>query len=258
MRFNIQLRPFKLPVKLAKFSTFLVIRPNIYSVFEIYSGSYLSCLFSRYINEMIEYIIELCTKWFKDLAHARSTKTAGNKSGPTVPGEQNSSNQGTGVPPSQVNDNKELDQDEHIHPRSAEWAKAFEAATLRRTEVLTPENLENMWTIGRNYKKDFQKKAASEHQPPDVTSSVSAAVSDIQREDKGPKDSCPGDLSFDVSSRSQNLESNVFQLENNASVVARENSRKFKRSNSISALEVRPKLQPIITGKDCASVATRS
>lgn len=199
---------------------------------------------------MIEYIIELCTKWFKDLANARSTKTAGNKSGQAVSAEHNSNNQVAGVPPSQVTDNKEPDQDEHIHPRSAEWAKAFEAATLRRTEVLTPENLENMWTIGRNYKKDFQKKA-SEHQPPDITP-------DTPRDDKGSKDSRPSDLSFDVSSKSQDLEKNVFQLENNASVITRENSRKFKRSNSISALEVRPKLQPIITGKDCASIPTAS
>ena len=36
---------------------------------------------------------------------------------------------------------------------SAEWAQMLEAATQRRTEVLMPENLENLWTKGRDYKR---------------------------------------------------------------------------------------------------------
>ncbi|KAL1544267.1 hypothetical protein AAHA92_21140 [Salvia divinorum] len=208
--------------------TCLIIQPLVNFVNPVYSGSYLSCFFSGYINEIIEYIIALCTEWFKDLANARSTKMAGHSSGQTVPG----------ITPSQFNDNKEQElgasgnsqstttRDEHIHAQSAEWAKVFEAATQRRTEVLEPENLENMWTIGRNYKKDFQKKPASELQAPERTSSVGIIfpikelVSDIQIEDKA---------------------------RNNASVFTHENRRKFKRSNSISHLEVRSKLQPIIT-----------
>lgn len=39
-----------------------------------------------------------------------------------------------------------------LQPRSADWARVLEAATQRRSEVLAPENLENMWTKGRNYK----------------------------------------------------------------------------------------------------------
>ncbi|CAL9119164.1 unnamed protein product [Musa textilis] len=41
----------------------------------------------------------------------------------------------------------------HISPRPADWAMVLEATTKRRTEVLAPENLENMWTKGRNYQK---------------------------------------------------------------------------------------------------------
>ncbi|XP_065011222.1 uncharacterized protein LOC135583383 isoform X2 [Musa acuminata AAA Group] len=41
----------------------------------------------------------------------------------------------------------------HIPPRAADWAMVLEATTKRRTEVLAPENLENMWTKGRNYQK---------------------------------------------------------------------------------------------------------
>ncbi|WOL00864.1 hypothetical protein Cni_G09577 [Canna indica] len=49
----------------------------------------------------------------------------------------------------------------HILPRPAEWAMVLEAATKRRTEVLAPENLENMWTKGRNYKKRNVKVGSS-------------------------------------------------------------------------------------------------
>ncbi|CAH9148270.1 unnamed protein product [Cuscuta epithymum] len=41
--------------------------------------------------------------------------------------------------------------------RPADWACVVEAATQRRKEVLMPENLENMWAIGRNYKKKLLK-----------------------------------------------------------------------------------------------------
>lgn len=47
----------------------------------------------------------------------------------------------------------------HIQQNSGDWARMLEVATQRRTEVLTPENLENMWTKGRNYKKKEYKKA---------------------------------------------------------------------------------------------------
>ncbi|KAK9056701.1 hypothetical protein SSX86_024063 [Deinandra increscens subsp. villosa] len=48
-------------------------------------------------------------------------------------------------------------QDELLNPRSSPWAQVLEAATQRRTEVLQPENLENMWTKGKNYRKKTQK-----------------------------------------------------------------------------------------------------
>ncbi|XP_028765856.1 uncharacterized protein LOC114723784 [Neltuma alba] len=44
-------------------------------------------------------------------------------------------------------------QQEPSQVRHADWARVLEAATQRRTEVLMPENLENMWTKGRDYKK---------------------------------------------------------------------------------------------------------
>ncbi|XP_024980692.1 uncharacterized protein LOC112517477 [Cynara cardunculus var. scolymus] len=64
-----------------------------------------------------------------------------------------------------------LIQEETKHPAAADWARILEAATQRRTEVLQPENLENMWTKGRNYKKKALKNAAK-----GVQSSTSAGV----------------------------------------------------------------------------------
>ncbi|KAJ6817241.1 uncharacterized protein M6B38_411855 [Iris pallida] len=44
-----------------------------------------------------------------------------------------------------------------VQPRPADWALVLEAATKRRSQVLAPENLENMWTRGRNYQKKSSK-----------------------------------------------------------------------------------------------------
>lgn len=65
-----------------------------------------------------------------------------------------------------VNSIPNLNHDDALQHRSAEWARVLEAATQRRTEVLMPENLENMWARGRNYKKKAQKLASSGAQSP--------------------------------------------------------------------------------------------
>lgn len=62
-------------------------------------------------------------------------------------------------------------------PRPADWARKLEAATQRRTEVLMPENLENMWAIGRNYKKKLQKNASTGLQNPGNDGSVNSSTS---------------------------------------------------------------------------------
>lgn len=53
---------------------------------------------------------------------------------------------------------------ESSQPKVADWARVLDAATQRRTEVLAPENLENMWTIGRHY-KDKINKSGKGHSP---------------------------------------------------------------------------------------------
>lgn len=46
---------------------------------------------------------------------------------------------------------------ESSQAKPADWARMLEVATQRRTEILMPENLENMWAKGRNYKRKENK-----------------------------------------------------------------------------------------------------
>lgn len=48
-------------------------------------------------------------------------------------------------------------QQESSQAKPADWARMLEVATQRRTEILMPENLENMWAKGRNYKRKENK-----------------------------------------------------------------------------------------------------
>ena len=57
-------------------------------------------------------------------------------------------------------DKSKVSVDDHgstAQPRQADWALVLDAATKRRSQVLAPENLENMWAIGRNYQKKMVK-----------------------------------------------------------------------------------------------------
>ncbi|KAE8690616.1 hypothetical protein F3Y22_tig00110893pilonHSYRG00091 [Hibiscus syriacus] len=84
--------------------------------------------------------------------------------------------QGTDLMLARTDNQKEIYSDcnryeeESMQSRPADWARKLEAATQRRTEVLAPENLENMWTKGRNYKKKEKKsiKARSQESIPKV------------------------------------------------------------------------------------------
>lgn len=140
----------------------------------------------RYINEVIEHILlALKDVGINQIGTGQSPNVEGHKG--HVPADQHhveaatnittSHNKGTDLTLSKFETAKDgsLDgtgnfvtntsPDEAMHPRSAEWARVLEAATQRRTEVLMPENLENMWTIGRNYKKKVQKLAAGGQTP---------------------------------------------------------------------------------------------
>lgn len=68
---------------------------------------------------------------------------------------------------------------EHPHPQSADWARVLDAATQRRTQILAPENLENMWTRGRNYKKKTADLAKAVTSGSVITSSGSLMTAGI-------------------------------------------------------------------------------
>ncbi|PIN08680.1 hypothetical protein CDL12_18745 [Handroanthus impetiginosus] len=253
-----------------------------------------------YINELIEYIIlAYNNEGSKDVATGQSPKMEVYKHEPTVSGEHGrsgdsnlrkivpSNNQETGLSFTQLDHKRMLEssgsghplsstvQDEPIHARNAEWAKVFDAATQRRTEVLMPENLENMWAIGRNYKKKLQKKGIPGNQAAVVTDSVSEVPkqkpethvgieekASMQLPPRPQQDTRPTDFSIDALSRPQELKKEVFlkgsssihELENTAAVVSLENRNKLKRSNSTSDLKVQSNPEDMFVSKGHAPI----
>ncbi|CAA2940964.1 uncharacterized protein LOC111388366 isoform X1 [Olea europaea subsp. europaea] len=165
-------------------------------------------------------------------------------------------------------------QDEPAHPRPADWARVFEAATQRRTDVLMPENLENMWAIGRNYKKKLKKSTANGIRAPKTAGSVSSVMP--QKELNNPEISTtvedkavmqllsmpqpdagltdhdtnalhmPQDLNKEVSSKNG---STANKLEDTTIVVPLENRNRLKRSNSTSDLKVQSDMEDTSTSK---------
>ncbi|XP_011005676.1 PREDICTED: uncharacterized protein LOC105111894 isoform X2 [Populus euphratica] len=91
--------------------------------------------------------------------------------------------QGTDKTLSKIDDRGEMyldydSQQDHMQPHPAEWARMLEVATQRRTEILTPENLENMWTKGRNYKMKEKKKVKAGVQQSMAKSLVTSIATD--------------------------------------------------------------------------------
>lgn len=263
----------------------------------------------RYINELIEYIILAYNdEGFRESSSDQSPNVGGHNPEHQVSRERGQSsesnlrkkpslnNQEISIPLARLDHDKVLEsgisggplssmtEGEPTHIRQGEWAKPFEAATQRRTEVLMPENLENMWTIGRNYKKKIQKKAALGIQASEVRDSVSGPlptpdlVTEVTKpkpgsypriEDKGSmqlpprplQESQSTGLNIDALSTSQehNMEvvpkgrSSVYELDS-PSVISHENRNKLKRSNSTSALTVQLNLENMYTSEGSAPI----
>ncbi|CAL5385747.1 unnamed protein product [Camellia sinensis] len=167
------------------------------------------------------------------------------------------------------------------HSRPADWARILEVATQRRTETLMPENLDNMWTIGRNYKKKIQKIAAGGLQAPMTKGSgiynaehtkssgkqmsthrpvISSAVEDKVPVQLPPKLHTETRLSnrnnnvIDLS-RGINKEQSIGkaplfgELKDTAYLTASGNKGGLKRSNSTSALKVQPNMEKTFTSE---------
>lgn len=76
-------------------------------------------------------------------------------------------------------------QEEQKQLRAGDWARVLEAATQRRTEILMPENLENMWSKGRNYKmKEAKRVKGGEVEEPLLAKSTGCIpISDMREFD---------------------------------------------------------------------------
>ncbi|KAJ9561217.1 hypothetical protein OSB04_006377 [Centaurea solstitialis] len=123
-------------------------------------------------------------------------------------------------------------QDEPLQGRTSDWARVLEAATQRRTEVLQPENLENMWTRGRNYKKKAQKNVAPGNQP--LIINGSGINSGINRKDLGKEISPQTPHKPDISTPESNADDQQKDLNLDADVLCDLD----QSSNSISDLNI--------------------
>ncbi|CAK8577566.1 unnamed protein product [Lathyrus sativus] len=128
-----------------------------------------------FINELIESLLLLLNddskKWtggdqstnVPSHGQGRSVATGGVHDNLTPSYKHPSSNQETGMTLSNTSDRRETSlqynplQQESSQAKPADWARMLEVATQRRTEILMPENLENMWAKGRNYKRKENK-----------------------------------------------------------------------------------------------------
>ncbi|KAK2665178.1 hypothetical protein Ddye_003752 [Dipteronia dyeriana] len=168
-----------------------------------------------------------------------------------------------------------------LHMRSADWAQMLEAVTQRRTEVLTPENLENMWTKGRNYKKKDQKSVKAgfqDHMVKSLGTNIAKPTSNMRKEmlsnrtglsagtdDQTVMQLTPG-LNLDVQSGDgneigtqfyQNFDKSssfdgkhaVDVLKDTDNLGADENKSRIKRSNSTSALKLLSDAKKAYTGE---------
>ncbi|KAG6383108.1 hypothetical protein SASPL_157145 [Salvia splendens] len=112
---------------------------------------------------------------------------------------------------------------EPTHIRHGEWAKPFEDATQRRTDVPMPETLENVLTIGINNKNKIQKKAAL-----------------------GVQDYLSGPYELESYSTGLNIDASVHEVDN-AAVISHENGNEL--SSVTPAFTVQSNLEDMYTSE---------
>ncbi|CAK9150820.1 unnamed protein product [Ilex paraguariensis] len=261
-----------------------------------------------YINELIEYIFLANqdgevkesegnqSPYMEGHIHDHAVAADRLQSGESTLGNSAPSyNQGTDMTVSRPDNQREVsldasgkssntNQDEFMQGRPADWALILEAATQRRTEVLMPENLDNMWTKGRNYKKKLQKNAIVGLQVPvpkgstnsgmttkalgkDIStqkpeSSYSTVVEDKDLVQLPPMPHPLSDRDTNAIHLSQDLNKElsfggvclVDDLEDTTAVVSSGNKSRLKRSNSTSDLKVQPTFEDAFTSKVGGSI----
>ncbi|XVF67652.1 hypothetical protein PTKIN_Ptkin10aG0138600 [Pterospermum kingtungense] len=227
-----------------------------------------------YINEVIEYVLLAIKDDLNKLVAGFDQSSVGVHVDDSSICKFNS--QGTDLTLSRIDEQKEAYsdcnryEDDSMQHRPADWARILEAATQRRTEVLAPENLENMWTKGRNYKKKENKyvKAGLQEAIPKASLSKSAVLTEnagseistnkigasTGREEKTVTRLMPG-LSLDTQlcdnnltctklasefSKSSSFEGDhlVNEIDDASDQAANGNKSRLKRSSSTSDLKV--------------------
>ncbi|XVF01184.1 hypothetical protein REPUB_Repub04eG0066600 [Reevesia pubescens] len=239
-----------------------------------------------YINEVIEYVLLAIKDDMNKVVVGFDQSSVGVCCTDSTSSKSSLNCQGTDLTLARINNQKETYSDynryeeESVQPRPADWARKLEAATQRRTEVLAPENLENMWTKGRNYKKKENKhaKAGFKESSPKGSVTKSALLtgnsgSEIStnkigtstgREEKTVMKLMPG-LSLDAQSYDGNTTGTKLSMEfnkpssfegdrlvnkfNDASEQAADgNNSRLKRSSSTPDLKVEPDTMKALTG----------
>ncbi|CAN4107625.1 unnamed protein product [Withania somnifera] len=242
-----------------------------------------------YINELIEYIFLACNdEGCKEFGDGKSTKVQSHNRTQGAPPDTvkcsesdhkqkaPTKSQGTDVSLCQYDHRRELSsanagssiygsiQDEVNHPRPADWARVLEAATQRRTEVLMPENLENMWTIGRNYKKKLQKNSASGGVQAPGLKVIASSGKDVGKELRTQKSEVvmimedkPHDPIHPHDQRSHSLHLSPElkkDVDNASAIVAHEAKTRLKRSISTSDLIIQQSPEDLFMSKGGGSI----
>ncbi|GAB2252764.1 hypothetical protein Droror1_Dr00005611 [Drosera rotundifolia] len=149
-------------------------------------------------------------------------------------------------------------------PHTADWARVLDAATRRRTEILAPDNLENMWARGRHYKDKLNNASGGSqvtginslgnHDTSERKEPVSAAVENRTSQKGGnvkarvklppASDYIPElkDTTYKEIKQLEDLEKDLtggprmVEVDNTNDITAIRNKSRLKRSNSTSAL----------------------
>lgn len=212
----------------------------------------LICYFSdiRCINELIEYVL-LAIKDYstKEVGGDRSSAREVHDHD-SAKRKYSSLSQATDMTLAKTDDrimtssNYIKSQEEPLQPCPADWGRMLDAATQRRTEVLTPENLENMWTKGRNYKKKEKKAMTKGAQESNVK--FSGYINAVPTGNLRKETQCfqnPKEESYVEGGHA------VDKLADNSNLSANVNKSRIKRSSSTSALKVEPDTKATFT--DC-------
>ncbi|XP_074275371.1 uncharacterized protein LOC141599290 [Silene latifolia] len=139
---------------------------------------------------------------------------------------------------------------ESMQPKVADWARVLDAATQRRTEVLAPENLENMWAIGRHYKAKINKSAKGHtHQEQDmkmIVEPLSRSTLIDQMKDSNQKKQIVSHNRENDSALSMHV---INPNEGSDIILADGNKHRLKKSSSTSDLKVQTLEKKTYTGE---------